>query len=135
MNCETALAAACTHVANTLATRFLRRTSTAKTLEIAFDSKALRETCEIEASAEAQIGKAAARALKHRLADLFAVASPQELLAGRPRVLQDQDVMSVELSDGYRLIFEPNHLNNPMTAEMRTEWTRVNRIKLLRIER
>jgi hypothetical protein len=43
--------------------------------------------------------------------------------------------MSVGLCDGYRLVFVANHLNNPMTAEMRTEWTRVNRIKLLRIER
>lgn len=108
---------------------------TAKTLVIAFESKALRTLCEDDAHAESKFGAEAARMLRNRLADLRSANSLQELLAGNPRVRDDSDEMLVNISEGLTLVFEANHVSNPQTAGKRVDWHRVSRIKLVRIEK
>lgn len=103
-------------------------------LELAFESKELREMCESEAEAKRQLGDTAAEMLRHRLADLDAAASPKDLLAGRPRLGQDGETMVVDLCEGCRLVFTANHPSNPTTSTGELDWARVARIRILRIE-
>jgi hypothetical protein len=105
-------------------------------LEIAFDSRALRAICESDLQAKAELGANVAEILKHRLADLRAAAYVKDLVAGRPHIV-DGSVghMVVELSNGYCLVFKSNHTSHPMTDADDIDWTRVTRIKILRIER
>jgi hypothetical protein len=105
-------------------------------LELAFHSKALRTICEMEFQADLEFGAAVARVLRHRLADLRAARSAMDLVAGRPRALDepDGDCMVVDLCDGRRIVFAANHTNNPMTEANHVDWARVNRVKILRIE-
>jgi hypothetical protein len=110
-------------------------TVTAEALEIAFETKSLRKICESESEAKKQLGDAVSKMLQHRLADLCAASSPLDLVAGRPRTVGGGQFMTVDLCDGYRVVFDPNHVNNPMTKTNDVDWPRISRIKLLRIER
>jgi len=105
-------------------------------LELAFDSRPLRSICESEAEAQHELGSSVAEMLKHRLADLCAATSINDLVAGQPRVLDGAVLqhMVVDLSAGYLMIFCANHPNNPLTESGKIDWPKVSRIKILRIE-
>ena len=105
-------------------------------MELAFESESLRTLCESETDAKRELGPAVAEILRHRLADLRAAASVNDLLAGRPRFTDDadQEYIIVDLYDGYRLVLAANHPKNPLTETGRLDWTRVSRIKVLWIE-
>lgn len=104
-------------------------------MELAFESRELREICESEAEASQHFGDAVAEMLRHRLADLDAAGSPEELVAGRPRVGEEAETMVVDLCDGHRIVFTPNHIKNPTQPAGGVDWPRVSRIRILRIER
>lgn len=104
-------------------------------LELAFETKDLREICEKEAEARRRLGSAVAEVLKHRLADLDAATSPNDLIAGNPRVGPDMDTMTIDLCDGYQLVLSPNHPNNPTRRTGEVNWSKVSRIRILRIGR
>lgn len=103
-------------------------------MHIAFDSKSLRTICEREAEAARALGTRVAEYLRHRLADLRAATSPQDLLTGRPRISDDQQHMILDLCDGYRIDFTANHTTNPKRQDGELDWAKVTRIKILRIE-
>jgi hypothetical protein len=103
-------------------------------LELAFHSKALRAICESEAQAVDTFGAAVASALRHRLADLSAAKSTNDLPVGKPRELQsDPTRMIIELCDGFSVMFCANHPKNPQTESGLIDWPKVNRIKILDI--
>ncbi len=104
-------------------------------LELAFETRELRDICENEAEAKRQFGDAVAEVLKHRLADLDAAISPVDLIAGDPRLEPGNDAMALDLSEGYRLVFAPNHPHNPTTASGGIDWGNVSRIRILQIGR
>lgn len=104
-------------------------------LEIAFETKDLRKICENEAEAARQLGSAAAEVLKHRLADLDAATSPTDLIAGNPRLGPDPQAMTIDLCGGYKIVFSPNHPNNPTRRSGEVAWNKVSRIRILRIGR
>ncbi len=107
-------------------------------LDLAFDSKLLRSICENEDEAVRELGSSAAKALKHRLADLRAAVSITDLLVGHPKIVEggkDHQRMMVDLHDGYHMFFCANHPENPVTADGKIDWQKVSRIKVLRIER
>lgn len=108
-------------------------------LELAFNSRRLRAICENEAQANEELGVEVAGALQHRLADLRAARTVKDLIVGHPCVLDldeaQEQVMSVDLYDGYQVIFCANHVNNPRNGSGKVDWLRVSRIKILRIER
>ena len=109
-----------------------------ESLELAFESKALRAICESVAQAERELGSKVAEVLIHRLADLRAATSPKDLLAGRPKVLNDlsYECMAVDLYDGFRLVFRANHHpRNPLAGPGQVDWLKVSRVKILLIER
>ena len=114
----------------------LASTQRKESLQLAFESKPLRTICESGDQAKNDLGEIVAETLKHRLADLLAATSVQELVAGRPRVLPESQGknMAVDLCDGRRLVFTANHPSNPMTQDNNLDWSRVTRIRILRIE-
>ena len=103
-------------------------------MELAFETKELRDICESEVEAKGKLGEAIAEALKHRLADMDAATSPKDLLAGRPRLSQDGQTMMIDLCESHRIVFAANHLDNPAAADGDLDWAKVRRIKILRIE-
>jgi len=103
-------------------------------LELAFESRELRDVCENDAEAKRQFGHSVAEMLRHRLADLDAAISPKDLLVGQPRPGTDAETMVIDLCEGHRLVFTANHPNNPTTPTGELDWTRVGRIRILRIE-
>jgi toxin HigB-1 len=105
-------------------------------LQLAFESKYLRTICEDEVQAKIEVGETVAKTLKHRLADLRAATSVKDLVAGKPRLLPAPEAnnMAVDLCEGRRLVFSANHVNNPTGREDNLDWSRVTRIKILRIE-
>lgn len=108
-------------------------------LDLAFDSKSLRSVCENEEDAQDKLGPSVAETLKHRLADLRAAISIRDLLVGKPRIIKStkfgQEIVIVELGDGYQLVFGANHPNNPILENGDINWAKVSRIKILQIER
>lgn len=103
-------------------------------MELAFESRELRDTCEDDAEARRQFGDSVAEMLRHRLADLDAATSPKDLLAGRPRAGTEAETMVIDLGEGHRLVFAANHPNNPTTPDGELDWARVRRVRVLRIE-
>jgi plasmid maintenance system killer protein len=105
-------------------------------LELAFDKKSLRQVCENEDRAKHDFGVKVAEKLKRRLADLRAAKTVKDLVAGRPHELDDPHFgqIGVELCEGYRIVFCANHSSIPMLKPNRVDWSKVSRIKVLRVE-
>ncbi len=105
-------------------------------LELAFANKPLRQLCENEAHAKRELSPTVAEILKHRLADLRAAVSVKDLVAGKPRRLggADHQHMAIDLCDGYRIVFSANHPNNPVVESGELDWSKVSRVKILRVE-
>lgn len=69
----------------------------------------------------------------HRLADFRAAETVNDLVAGHPRTLDGKQgqCMVVDLPDGHRIMFDANHVENPVTEQGSLDWKRVSRIKIL----
>lgn len=106
-------------------------------MELAFDSRSLRSICESEVQAKEKYGAAVAEILKHRLADLCAATSIKDLLVGRPRPMDGTNdlCMILDLFEGYQIVFCANHPKNPLTQAGRVDWSKVSRVKIMRIKR
>lgn len=102
-------------------------------MELAFDSRALRTMCESETVAKRNLGTKVAETLKHRLGDLRAATSINEVIVGQPRLL-DAEQMVIDLCDGYHIIFSANHPKKPISEDGALDWTKVSRVKILRID-
>ncbi len=63
-------------------------------LELAFETRELRDMCEDEAEARRALGQTIAEMLRNRLADLDSATSPGDLLAGQPRLGEQGDHVS-----------------------------------------
>lgn len=104
-------------------------------LEIAFDSRELRTTCESPARAKRLLGECASLALQRHLADMEAVESVAELLeigAGIENFQQEQKMLRFHLIGEVYLYCEVNHHSVPMTA-IAIDWSQVTRLKITRI--
>jgi toxin HigB-1 len=106
-------------------------------VQLAFAKKALRELCENEARAQSELGARVTEKLKRRLADFRAAGSVKDLVAGRPRELEGgrPDHKAVDLCEGYRIIFCVNHNAIPVLECGAVNWSKVNRVKIVEIER
>ena len=106
-------------------------------MQLAFEIKSLRTICESEVQANSELGSDVAEILKHRLADLRAATTINDLVAGRSLIVDDanQEQMIINLQHGYRIVFCANHTKNPTTETGETDWTKVSRIKILRIDK
>jgi len=102
-----------------------------------FATKSLRQLCESKTEANRHLGVTVAEKLSRRLSDLRAATSVKDLIAGRPRELRGarQPCLVVGLCEGSRLVFGPNHNVMPRLESGYVDWSKVSRVKILRIER
>lgn len=104
-------------------------------IELAFETQSLRTACEEEKAAVNKFGGTLASELRARIADLRAADSVADLVAGSPTFTGgDEPSMTVLVSDSLELVFRPNHVNNPHNATGALDWSRVRRLKLVRIK-
>lgn len=77
-----------------------------------------------------------AEQLEGRLADLRAARYVKDLVAGRPKEVQGvhNTEIAVDLGDGSRIVFCANHNAIPLLESGSVDWSRISRIKILRIE-
>lgn len=104
-------------------------------LEVAFQSRELRTTCESPARAKRELGEAASAALRRQLADLEAVETAAELLEiglGFEDCARKLGLVRFHLNDGLYLYCEVNHRNVPMSGRQ-VDWTKVTRLKVVDI--
>ena len=108
----------------------------ASPVNLAFDTFALRSLCESQLKADRELGTKVAARLRDRLADIRAADTVADLAAGRPREIEGgrPRCFSLELADGYHLVFCANHNRIPVNETGGVDWSRVTRIKILQIE-
>ena len=105
-------------------------------MELAFSTQALRALCESEERAVRELGVDLASILKRRLADLRAASNATDLVAGTPRpALHSKDELMLDLADGLTVFLAANHAAIPRLRSGDIDWSRVSRVKLLRIEK
>lgn len=104
-------------------------------LEVAFQTKELRSTCESPARARRELGEDAASTLRRYLADLEAVETVAELTEmGLEFENYGSKVGLIRfgLSEGRHLYCEANHQHLPMNGES-VDWAKVSRLKVIHI--
>jgi hypothetical protein len=102
-------------------------------LILAFATKALRSLCESAATADHTLGAAGAARLRRRLADLIAAGTVADLPTGKPRNIARSPNLAIDLGAELELVFGPNHNSTPSLPDGSVDWSRVKRIKILRI--
>ena len=104
-------------------------------MEIAFDTQRLRTLSENTAVATRELGHSAADGLRRRLADLRAAQSVCDLVASPPTQLDDPLELSIPIADGFHLVLRCNHLEAPMLNTGSLDWSSVERVKIMGVER
>lgn len=101
-------------------------------MEINFKDKNLKDLCEQQSLAQRKLGRTMAQKLRARLADLMAVPSVKELVAGRPHPLTGDRAgqFALDLVHPKRLVFEPDHEPVPQTEDDGIDWGRVTRVSI-----
>lgn len=107
-----------------------------RTVEISFETKALRDMCEIESLAIDAIGAPAAEALKRRLSDIRAAAAINEVLAGRPQTVTANGVACRQFHLSTELVLRvvPNHVKPRLAADGAPDWERIRRVRVISVE-
>lgn len=105
-------------------------------MEIAFQTRSLRDVCESDEKLKRQFGDRTAESIKTRLADLRAAASIQDVVSGNPRKItrDGKPLMILELDGGRVVAFCPNHLRMPLRPDGLVDWVAIYRIRILSIE-
>jgi hypothetical protein len=104
-------------------------------LELAFSEKSLRDVCESQLKAERTWGIAVAATLRSRLADLRDAECVNDLVAGPPKMLDDNPPgrVALPLGDSVFLVFCANHSSLPKKESGEVNWSGVTRIKIVEI--
>jgi toxin HigB-1 len=102
-------------------------------MEITFSDRKLQKLCEQESLPQRKLGANCARKLKARLADLAAVNSVTELVAGRPHPLKGDRAgeFAVDLEGGKRLVFEPENKPIPLMEDGSINWSEVTAVCII----
>lgn len=99
-------------------------------LELAFETKFLRELCEDESTATKVLGAAVAKTLQRRLADLRAATTIDDVIAGKTKT--DTELITLELTSEAKIVLRANHKTNP-TRDGKINWDKVTRVQITRI--
>lgn len=105
-------------------------------LEIAFQTRELRATCESSTRAKRELGEPGSKALRRALADMNAVENVAELFEmelGIETCTQEHGMLRFQLSEELSLYCHANQQSVPMTGET-IDWAQVTRLKVIRIE-
>lgn len=102
---------------------------------LSFETHDIRRLCEDDIAAADRFGAATANLLHARLADLRAARTIVDLPAGRPDLTGDlQDSLTIQLGDAAVLLATPGHPTIPRDERGLVDWTRVLRLRVVRIE-
>jgi len=104
-------------------------------LEIAFQTRELRATCESPAKAKRELGEPGSKALRRVLADMNAVETVAELFDMGLEIencTKEQGMLRFQLSEGLNLFCNVNQQSAPMNGGT-IDWTQVTRLKVARI--
>lgn len=104
-------------------------------MELAFTTRSLRLLCESKTKANKELGEETAEKFIRRLADLRAAICINDLVAGNPRELNhsSEQQFAINISDDLNIIFCANHNTNPLLKCSKIDWSKVTRIKILKI--
>jgi hypothetical protein len=103
-------------------------------MELAFETQGLRRVCESDVEARKRFSGGTAGQLQDRLADMRAAASVSDLVAGSPSLdEQPPGWIRFGLEGGYELVCAGNHPRPPITDDGRVDFSRVRRVKVVRI--
>ena len=95
-------------------------------------NKSIRQICEDEEFAKKELGEGVASSLQNRLTDLIVANRISEVIVGNPEVVDEG--YRINLSGDFYLFFCANHIEVRLTKDKRVDWSKVNRIKILRID-
>jgi hypothetical protein len=98
-------------------------------LQLAFETKALRDSCEIQSLCVSQYGELVTASLTGVLSDLVAAQCPLDLPWFEVDSVTPEGDIVTALADGYVLVWRPKYESEGHTGEI--DWKRVNRVKLL----
>lgn len=104
-------------------------------LEIAFQTRELRATCESQARAKRELGDLGSKALRRVLADMNAAENVAELFELGLEIencTPGHGMLRFQLSEGVSLFCNVNQHRTPMNGET-IDWTQVSRLKVARI--
>lgn len=104
-------------------------------LEIAFQTRELRATCESPTRAKRELGELGSKTLRRALAEMNAVDSVAELFEmgiGVENCTQEQGMLRFQLSEELSLYCHANQQKVPMNGET-IDWAQVTRLKVIRI--
>ena len=104
-------------------------------MQIAFDTRYLREVCESGLEAERAFGPEVSQILKHRLADLRAARTVMELRQVSAHVFRflEEGRFALSLRNGYEIALEVNHPRIPTSIDGQVDWRRVTRVRVVAI--
>lgn len=96
----------------------------------------LREQCADEAVAAQTLPTEVAAALKHRIADIQAADSMQEVLAGKPRkgTYNGEECYVIDLGMSHQLTLVSAHAEPRLTADGSLDWSRIRRVKVVSLK-
>lgn len=101
-------------------------------MEIRFGDKSLGDICQKLAVANRKLGDICARKLQARLSDLEAAEKVTDLKAGNPHPLKGKRLgqFALNLSGGWRLVFEPANKPLPRNDDLSIDWSRVTIVSI-----
>lgn len=99
---------------------------------ISFDTRSLRELCEVELVARAEFGDQVAEEVFTHLADLDAAETLFEVPTIDPDI-DDKDYVHIHLINGSELVFKCGHSRPPLREDGRVDWALVKRIKIMAV--
>jgi hypothetical protein len=102
-------------------------------LELAFETKALRDICESEAAAKRELGAKVADALRRRLSDFRSIDAFDELPFAKTK--KNSNSVTFDLPDDWQIVVTGGHGDNPKLASGKIDWTKVTRLKITSIEK
>jgi hypothetical protein len=102
---------------------------------LAFETEELRTVCEDPDVAATLLSAAIASQLRGRLADLRAGTSISDLLVGNPRLGGTRsENLTIDLAPEVHMVWTANHVNTKTRVDGHIDWSRVSRVRLLKIE-
>ncbi|VXD18943.1 hypothetical protein [Marinoscillum sp. 108] len=105
-------------------------------MTISFENIELLEVCEKEEHALKAFGEETSRRLFARISDLMSVEFVSEIPLGNPRTYGEAtDQLMINIDENYVLVFGPAHPKNPYLENGQLDWSKIYRIKVLKIEK
>lgn len=106
-------------------------------IEIAFQTRELRATCQSPTRAKRELGESGSKALRRALADMSAADTVAELFdmgIGIENYTQRHGMLRFQLSEALSLYCNANQQSVPMNGET-IDWAQVTRLKVVSIGR